>query len=44
LNETFPTVGNAGGTESVVWSRDARFDTVRVGLNYHFNGPVLPSH
>jgi outer membrane immunogenic protein len=44
LNETFPTVGNAGGTESVVWSRDARFDTVRVGLNYHFNGPLLPSH
>jgi outer membrane immunogenic protein len=43
LSNTFTTTGNVGvGTQSVVWSRNERFDTVRVGLNYHFvGGPVV---
>jgi outer membrane immunogenic protein len=35
LSNTFTTVGNVPGTQSVVWSRDEHFDTFRVGVNYH---------
>jgi outer membrane immunogenic protein len=35
LSDTFATVGNPG-TQSVVWSRDERFDSFRVGVNYLF--------
>jgi outer membrane immunogenic protein len=41
LTNTFSTVGNAGGTESVVWSRSEHYNIVRVGLNYHFGGPFV---
>jgi outer membrane immunogenic protein len=35
LSDTFTTVGTRG-TQSVVWSRDERFDAFRVGVNYLF--------
>jgi outer membrane immunogenic protein len=38
LSQTFTTVGNVPGSQSVVWSRDERFDMVRVGVNYHLHG------
>jgi outer membrane immunogenic protein len=46
LSNTFTTVGNVGvGTQSVVWSRNERYDTVRVGLNYRFvSGPVVAKY
>jgi outer membrane immunogenic protein len=36
LTDTFATVGDNKGTQSVVWSRDERFDAFRVGVNYRF--------
>jgi len=41
LTNTFSTLGSAGGTESVVWSRSEHYNIVRVGLNYRFNGPLI---
>jgi outer membrane immunogenic protein len=39
LSNTLTTVGNANsGTQSAVWSRDERFDMLRVGVNYHLGG------
>jgi outer membrane immunogenic protein len=38
LTDTFTTVGDNKGTQSVVWSRDERFDAFRVGVNYRFGG------
>jgi outer membrane immunogenic protein len=35
LSNTFTTVGSVG-TQSVVWSRDERFETFRAGVNYRF--------
>ena len=37
LSDTFMTVG-IPGTQSVVWSRDERFDIIRAGVNYRFGG------
>lgn len=51
LSNTFTTVGNVVGpggglgTQSVLWSRSEHYDTVRVGLNYHFvGGPVVAKY
>lgn len=36
FSDTFTTVGTAGYTQSVAFSRDERFDIIRGGLNYRF--------
>jgi outer membrane immunogenic protein len=47
LTNSLVTVGNAapvGSTQSAVWSRSERFNIVRVGVNYHFNSPVVAKY
>jgi outer membrane immunogenic protein len=45
LSETLTTgVGGGAGFQSVVWSRDERFDIFRAGVNYRFGGPVVAKY